>query len=116
MHWLRDGLNQKRLAINDATASLHTVDGTLFLVSPGIFRRYLQEHPKSITTAKPEGVADWQAPARLPVARPESSDAIGHVRQPLSAPDLKPYPACTWACPYKTGHQLPVKLMLPPSA
>ncbi|BBP59341.1 hypothetical protein PHLH4_29310 [Pseudomonas sp. St316] len=21
-----------------------------------------------------------------------------------------------WTCPYKTGHQLPVKLMLPPSA
>ncbi|MBY8952522.1 helicase/relaxase domain-containing protein [Pseudomonas carnis] len=60
LHWLRDGLHQKRLAINDATALLHTVDGTLFLVSPGIFRRYLQEHPESVTTAKPEGVADWQ--------------------------------------------------------
>lgn len=60
LHWLRDGLHQKRLAINDATALLHTVDGTLFLVSPGIFRRYLQEHPESVTKAKPEGVADWQ--------------------------------------------------------
>lgn len=60
LHWLRDGLYQKRLPINDATALLHTVDGTLFLVSPGIFRRYLQEHPESVTTAKPEGVTDWQ--------------------------------------------------------
>ncbi|AZF53179.1 Pyruvate/2-oxoglutarate dehydrogenase complex, dihydrolipoamide acyltransferase (E2) component [Pseudomonas sp. R4-34-07] len=60
LHWLRDGLHQKRLALNAATALLHTVDGTLFLVSPGIFRRYLQEHPELVTTAKSEGVADWQ--------------------------------------------------------
>lgn len=60
LHWLRNGLHQKRLAINEATALLHTVDGTLFLVSPGIFRRYLQEHPKSASNAKLEGVADWQ--------------------------------------------------------
>ena len=60
LHWLRDGLQQKRLALNDAKALLHTVDGTLFLVSPGIFHRYLQEHPESSNTARPEGVTDWQ--------------------------------------------------------
>jgi len=60
LHWLREGLYQKRLALNAATALLHTVDGTLFLVSPGIFRRYLQEHPELVTTTKSEGVADWQ--------------------------------------------------------
>lgn len=60
LHWLRDGLLQKHLALNDAKALLHTVDGTLFLVSPGIFHRYLQEHPESSNTARPEGVTDWQ--------------------------------------------------------
>lgn len=60
LHWLRDGLLQKRLALNDAKALLHTVDRTLFLVSPGIFHRYLQEHPESSNTARPEGVTDWQ--------------------------------------------------------
>ena len=60
LHWLRDGLLQKRLALNDAKSLLHTVDGTLFLVSPGIFHRYLQEHPESSNTARPEGVTDWQ--------------------------------------------------------
>lgn len=60
LHWLRDGLQQKRLALNDASALLHTVDGTLFLVSPGIFHRYLQEHPESTGPTKPEGLANWQ--------------------------------------------------------
>jgi len=60
LHWLRDGVLQKRLALNDAKSLLHTVDGTLFLVSPGIFHRYLQEHPESSNTARPEGMTDWQ--------------------------------------------------------
>ena len=58
--WLRDGLRQQRLALNDAKALLHTVDGTLFLVSPGIFHRYLQEHPEITLPAKNETSSDWQ--------------------------------------------------------
>uniref|UniRef100_UPI0018E1B70E conjugal transfer nickase/helicase domain-containing protein n=1 Tax=Pseudomonas tolaasii TaxID=29442 RepID=UPI0018E1B70E len=60
LHWLREGLLQQRLALNDAKALLHTVDGTLFLVSPGIFRRYLQEHPEATCNAQHEGTSDWQ--------------------------------------------------------
>lgn len=60
LHWLRAGLQQKCLALNDASALLHTVDGTLFLVSPGIFHRYLQEHPECASAAKPEGMTHWQ--------------------------------------------------------
>lgn len=60
LHWLREGLLQQRLALNDAKALLHTVDGTLFLVSPGIFRRYLQEHPEATRNAQHEGTSDWQ--------------------------------------------------------
>lgn len=58
--WLRDGLRQQHLALNDAKALLHTVDGTLFLVSPGIFHRYLQEHPEITQGLKYEASSDWQ--------------------------------------------------------
>ena len=60
LDWIHDGLQQKRLLINEAKALLHTVDGTLFIVSPGMFHRYLQEHPEFSSTAKSEGVTDWQ--------------------------------------------------------
>ncbi len=53
-------LSYQRLALNNAKALLHTVDGTLFLVSPGIFHRYLQEHPE-ITPRTNDGTSnDWQ--------------------------------------------------------
>jgi beta-glucanase (GH16 family) len=32
----------------------------IFLVSPGVFQRYVQEHPNAALQAKQEGVADWQ--------------------------------------------------------
>jgi len=46
--------------VNDAKALVHTVDNTAFLVSPGIFQRYAQEHPQTATLAKSEGQQDWQ--------------------------------------------------------
>lgn len=58
--WLRDGLRQQHLALNDAKALLHTVDGTLFLVSPGIFHRYLQEQPEITQRSHLEVSSDWQ--------------------------------------------------------
>ncbi|MFP5340922.1 MAG: MobH family relaxase, partial [Gammaproteobacteria bacterium] len=36
MAWLRAGVNARRLIINDAKALVHTVDGTAYLVSPGL--------------------------------------------------------------------------------
>lgn len=60
LDWIHDGLQQKRLLLNEAKALLHTVDGTLFIVSPGMFHRYLQEHPEFSSTAKSEGMTDWQ--------------------------------------------------------
>ncbi|WP_409488537.1 MobH family relaxase [Pseudomonas promysalinigenes] len=41
--WLRAGLEEHTLIINDSRAKVHTVNGTLFLVTPGIFQRYVQE-------------------------------------------------------------------------
>ncbi|HEJ1057134.1 TPA: helicase/relaxase domain-containing protein [Pseudomonas putida] len=43
IEWLREGVNSHRLVINDIKAKVHTVDGTFFLVTPGIFQRYVAE-------------------------------------------------------------------------
>lgn len=57
--WLREGVQARRLIINDATALIHTVAGTAFLVSPGVFQRYVQEHPGVARLAKHTGIAEW---------------------------------------------------------
>ncbi|HGI9957942.1 MobH family relaxase [Pseudomonas aeruginosa] len=60
MSWLRAGVGIRRLIINDAKALVHTVDGTAYLVSPGLFQRYAQEHLQVAALAKQGDVADWQ--------------------------------------------------------
>ncbi|WP_409289992.1 MobH family relaxase [Pseudomonas sp. KCJK8927] len=46
IEWLREGIHSHRLVVNDSKAKVHTVDGTFFLVTPGIFQRYAAEHPE----------------------------------------------------------------------
>ncbi len=46
--WLREGLSDRRIVINDAKAKVHTVNGTAFIVTPGIFQRFVMEHPSQI--------------------------------------------------------------------
>ncbi|MCK0766771.1 TraI domain-containing protein [Chromohalobacter beijerinckii] len=41
--WLTTGLANHALVINDTKAPVHTVNGTWFLVSPGIFKRFSKE-------------------------------------------------------------------------
>lgn len=60
MIWLRDGIQLRKILINDARALVHTVAGTAYLVSPGVFQRYAQEHPRVAVMAKQEDIADWQ--------------------------------------------------------
>ncbi|MBX5857238.1 TraI domain-containing protein [Pseudomonas aeruginosa] len=60
MAWLQQGVASRRLIINDAKALVHTVGGTAYLVSPGVFQRYAQEHPQVGTLAKQENLQDWQ--------------------------------------------------------
>ncbi|AVR87227.1 TraI-like nickase/helicase [Thauera aromatica K172] len=60
MAWLRQGIQSRKLIINDAKALVHTVDGTAYLVSPGIFQRYAQEHLLVAALAKPEKLEGWQ--------------------------------------------------------
>ncbi|MDH5857566.1 MobH family relaxase [Lampropedia aestuarii] len=60
MAWLQQGIASRRLIINDAKALVHTVSNTAYLVSPGVFQRYAQEHPQLGMLAKQEGQQDWQ--------------------------------------------------------
>ncbi|WP_349608060.1 MobH family relaxase [Cupriavidus sp. DF5525] len=58
--WLRRRIEERALIINDAKALVHTVADTVYLVSPCVFQRYAQEHPKTAFLAKQNQVADWQ--------------------------------------------------------
>ncbi|WP_144959436.1 MobH family relaxase [Pseudomonas oryzihabitans] len=58
--WSRQGVLSHKLLINDAKAMIHTVDGTAFLVSPGLFKRYAQEHPHLEIDAKARQLDPWQ--------------------------------------------------------
>lgn len=60
MSWLRHGIQTRRLKINDARALVHTVAGTAFLVTPGLFQRFAQEHPDIARQAKAEKLTDWE--------------------------------------------------------
>lgn len=60
MAWLRQSIQSRKLILNDARALVHTTGDTVFLVSPGVFQRYAQEHPQTAALAKPDQVADWQ--------------------------------------------------------
>ncbi|ABS65038.1 Relaxase [Parvibaculum lavamentivorans DS-1] len=60
MEWLRQGIALRKLIINDAKALVHTVSDTAYLVSPGVFQRYAQEHPQVGMLAKQESQQDWQ--------------------------------------------------------
>ncbi|VFR31911.1 Pyruvate/2-oxoglutarate dehydrogenase complex, dihydrolipoamide acyltransferase (E2) component, and related enzymes [plant metagenome] len=60
MAWLRQSVQTRKLIINDAKALVHTVAGTAYLVSPGVFQRYAQEHPRTGALAKQEALEGWQ--------------------------------------------------------
>ncbi|MHA6518312.1 MobH family relaxase [Pseudomonas aeruginosa] len=60
MAWLKQGVASRRLIINDAKALVHTVANTAYLVSPGVFQRYAQEHPQVNALAKQDAVQGWQ--------------------------------------------------------
>ncbi|WP_166794819.1 helicase/relaxase domain-containing protein, partial [Pseudomonas aeruginosa] len=60
MAWLKQGISSRKLIINDARALVHTVDNTVYLVTPGVFQRYAQEHLQVAALAKQEKVQEWQ--------------------------------------------------------
>ncbi|MFU3032671.1 MobH family relaxase [Pseudomonas aeruginosa] len=60
LSWLAQRVRTRKLIINDAKALVHTVAGTAYLVSPGVFQRYAQEHPRVATIAREEKLEAWQ--------------------------------------------------------
>ncbi|WP_458730101.1 MobH family relaxase [Pseudomonas brenneri] len=45
LNWVKEGIQSHKLIINDSKAKVHIVTGAVFLVTPGIFQRYVQEFP-----------------------------------------------------------------------
>lgn len=45
LNWVKEGILSHKLVINDSKAKIHTVSGSVFLVTPGLFQRYAQEFP-----------------------------------------------------------------------
>lgn len=45
LNWVKEGILSHKLIINDSKAKIHTVSGNVFLVTPGLFQRYVQEFP-----------------------------------------------------------------------
>ncbi|TAH44578.1 MAG: relaxase [Betaproteobacteria bacterium] len=60
MVWLRKSIQMRKLVINDAKALVHTVAGTTYLVSPGVFQRYAQEYLQVAALARQEKLEGWQ--------------------------------------------------------
>lgn len=58
--WLKAGVASHKLIINDTKALIHTVDDTAMLVTPGIFKRYVLEHPELERIVGKPGTAAWQ--------------------------------------------------------
>lgn len=59
LNWVKEGIQSHKLIINDSKAKIHTVSGTLFLVTPGLFQRYVQEFPGISMGADSQG-AEWR--------------------------------------------------------
>ncbi|RUS67400.1 hypothetical protein CUZ56_01345 [Saezia sanguinis] len=58
--WLLDSILSRKITINEPKALVHTVADTIYIVSPGIFHRYVQEFPEIRQLAKAQGVQDWR--------------------------------------------------------
>jgi integrating conjugative element relaxase (TIGR03760 family) len=106
VEWLRQGLAQYRFTTNSTDSFVHAVDGTAFIVTPKVFKRYVYEHPLVKMRAEAEQIEDWQWVQRqfmrLGVHR-RKQDGL-HI----------------WACkvygPQRPGNQLSGYLFLDPKA
>ena len=59
LNWVRKGIQSHKLIINDSKAKVHTVNGTVFLVTPSLFQRYVQEFP-GIAYGANEDMDEWR--------------------------------------------------------
>lgn len=59
LNWVREGILNHKLVINDSKAKIHTVGGSVFLVTPGLFQRYAQEFP-DISPGTDQEIEEWR--------------------------------------------------------
>ena len=59
LNWVKDGILSHKLIINDSKAKVHIVSGSVFLVTPGLFQRYVQEFPDIALGTDHEG-EEWR--------------------------------------------------------
>ncbi|MBB6290635.1 integrating conjugative element relaxase (TIGR03760 family) [Pseudomonas sp. SJZ103] len=59
LNWVKEGILSHKLIINDSKAKIHTVGGTVFLVTPGLFHRYVQEFP-AISLGTDSAGEEWR--------------------------------------------------------
>ncbi|MDR6581810.1 MobH family relaxase [Pseudomonas extremaustralis] len=57
--WVREGIQSHKLIINDSKARIHTVGGSVFLVTPSLFQRYAQEFP-GISQGASQEIEEWR--------------------------------------------------------
>lgn len=59
LNWVKEGILSHKLIINDSKAKIHTVCGSAFLVTPGLFQRYAQEFP-GISQGTDQEIEEWR--------------------------------------------------------
>jgi len=59
LDWAKEGIQSHKLIINDSKAKIHTVCGSVFLVTPGLFQRYAQEFP-GISQGADQEMEEWR--------------------------------------------------------
>ncbi|MDQ0704042.1 integrating conjugative element relaxase (TIGR03760 family) [Pseudomonas sp. W3I7] len=59
LNWVKKGILSHKLIINDSKAKIHTVEGSVFLVTPGLFQRYTQEFP-GISQGACQDIEEWR--------------------------------------------------------
>lgn len=59
LNWVKEGILSHKLIINDSKAKIHTVAGSVFLVTPGLFQRYTQEFP-GISQGACQEIEEWR--------------------------------------------------------
>lgn len=64
LEWLIEGLRTHEIIMNDDQALVHSVENTIFLVSPGIFQRYAKAFPHLASISKSQGQPDWEGVRR----------------------------------------------------
>ncbi|WP_448125460.1 MobH family relaxase [Pseudomonas veronii] len=59
LNWVKEGILSHKLVINDSKAKIHTVSGSVFLVTPGLFQRYVQEFP-GVSQGSDQEIDEWR--------------------------------------------------------